>query len=63
MLRVPNTGPAERERLALIKRFEGKLAYFRGIPPARREAECADEGERDCTAMLAELRAPRTTAR
>jgi hypothetical protein len=63
MLRVPNTGPAERERQALMKRLESKLEYFRGIPPARRDAECADEGERDCMAMLAELRASRASVR
>lgn len=57
-MRVPNAGPAERERRVLIERLEKKLAYFQRIPPARREAECADEGEQTCRAMLADLRAP-----
>lgn len=58
MVRVPNTGPAELERLALIKRMEKKLAYYQKIPPRRREAECADEGEALCRGLLTELGAP-----
>lgn len=59
MSRPPNTGAAEREREALIRRLERRLADFQAVPPARREAECADEGEQTCRALLAEIGAPR----
>lgn len=54
-MRVPNAGKADQERQALIRRLEKKLAYFQSIPAHRREDECADEGERTCWALLAEL--------
>lgn len=57
-MRVPNSGKAERERQALIKRFEKKLAYFQSIPAHRRDDECADEGEGTCRTLLADLGAP-----
>jgi hypothetical protein len=57
-MRVPNTGPAELERLALIAHFEKRLAYFKSIPPRRREAESADAGEDACRMMLTELSVP-----
>lgn len=53
-MRVPTVDP-RHERL--IRELEMKLAYFRRISPRRREAECADEGESTCLALLAELRA------
>lgn len=53
-MRVPETGTAVRERERLISYLRQRLAYFRAIPAARREAECADEGERDCIALLRE---------
>jgi hypothetical protein len=55
MLRVPTSGPAERERQQQIRRLESSLRRFERVPPHRREAECADEGERDCRMLLAEL--------
>ena len=54
-MRVPNTGTAERERLAKVAHFEKKLAYFQRIPVDRREDECADEAEETCRAILREL--------
>lgn len=57
-MRVPNSGPAERERQGQIRRLEKKLAYFQSIPPHRRDDECADEGEQTCCALLADLGAP-----
>ncbi|QYO78407.1 hypothetical protein [Devosia salina] len=57
-MRVPNSGKAERERQALIRRLEKKLAYFQSIPASRREGECADAGEDTCRALLADLGAP-----
>jgi site-specific recombinase XerD len=56
--RVPKTGPAERERLDCIRRLERSLRRFEKVPAHRREAECADVGERDCRALLTELGAP-----
>jgi|TARA_R100000365_G_C2740576_1_gene69290 hypothetical protein len=54
-MRVPNSGPAVREREAMMRYFQSRLAYFQKIPARRREAECADEGERDCAALLRQL--------
>jgi hypothetical protein len=56
MVRVPDAGPGVREREALILKLENDLARFQRIPAARREAECANEGEATCRALLAELR-------
>ena len=55
MVRVPGTGPEIKERERLIKKLQRDLARFKRIPPARREAESADEGEKLCRAMLTEL--------
>lgn len=44
---------AERERL--IRKLEADLARFRGIPAHRRAAECANEGEATCLALLRDL--------
>lgn len=55
MMLVPNV---RRGQPLLIRHFERKLAYFQRIPAHRREAECADEGEATCRAMLAELGVP-----
>lgn len=41
-----------REREKTIAHLQQRLAYFRSIPAHRRLAEHADEGERDCLAML-----------
>jgi hypothetical protein len=57
MVRVPDAGPAVREREALIRKLEKDLARFQRIPTADREAECANEGEATCRALLAELQA------
>ena len=54
MTRVPDTGPEVRDREKVVEHLKEKLAYFRSIPPHRREAECADEGVRDCIALLRE---------
>ncbi len=56
MDRVPDADPTVREREALIRKLEKDLARFQRIPDKRREAECADEGEATCRALLAELR-------
>lgn len=57
MNRVPNTGQAERERLALIAKLEADLAAIERIPQAQREAEHADIRAETCRAMLGDLRA------
>ena len=56
-MRVLNTGPVERERESLVRKFERDLQRFWRIPLGWREAELADTGEETCLAMLAELRA------
>lgn len=58
MDRVPNTGPAERERLAQIKRYTSLLREMERVPPHRREDECADVRADMCRRMLGELGAP-----
>ena len=55
MWRVQSVNPETKRKAALAKRFRRKLEYFQRIPPKRREAECADEGEATCRAMLREL--------
>ena len=55
MIRVPDVGPVAKERDARIRKLERDLARFQRIPAKRREAECADEGEATCRALLAEL--------
>lgn len=55
MVRVPDTGPEIKERERLIKKLQRDLARFKRIPPARRGAECADEGEQLCRTLLREL--------
>ncbi|MAN78055.1 MAG: hypothetical protein CML24_12900 [Rhizobiales bacterium] len=54
-MRVPSGGPATKEREALLSYYRKRLAEFERIPAHRREAECADEGEATCRAMIAEL--------
>lgn len=56
MVRVPDVGPANRERAAIVRKLERDLARFQRIPTKRREAECADEGEATYRRLLAELR-------
>lgn len=58
MVRVPNAGRAELERQALLEKLHKDLVRFQRIPPSRREAECADEGEATCRHLLGELGAP-----
>lgn len=53
--RVPDTGPEVRKRAELLWAYWKRLAYFQGVPAHRREAEAADEGERDLKALIAEL--------
>ena len=53
--RPPDTGPKALERNRLIEKLQRDLAYFRRVPPRRREAECAEEGEQTCRALLFEL--------
>lgn len=50
--RVPDTNP-ERDRL--VRKLEADLARFRRVPAHRRDAECADEGEATCLALLRDL--------
>lgn len=58
MSRPPNTGPAERERLAQIKRYERLLREMERVPVHRRDDECADDRAEMCRRMLGELGAP-----
>ena len=58
MDRPPNTGPAERERQGLIRRYEALLRELERVPAHRREAEVADVREGICRRLLAELGAP-----
>lgn len=58
MDRVPNTGPRERERRALIHRYKNLLRDLERVPQHRREDECADVREDLCQRMLGELGAP-----
>ena len=58
MVRVPNTGAKERERLGQIRRFERLLKELDRVPAHRREDECADVRSDICRRMLAELGAP-----
>jgi hypothetical protein len=51
----PNTDSETRERAALVSKLKADLERFRNIPVHRREAECADEGEQTCKALLQEL--------
>jgi hypothetical protein len=55
MVRGPNTGPEIKERGRAVEKLRRDLARFQRIPTARREAECADEGEQLCRALLSEL--------
>lgn len=49
-------GPYTKEdREKLIAKLRRDLSRFERIPPERREAECADEGEATARAMLREL--------
>lgn len=48
-------GTEARERQRLIRKLQADLRRFQRIPASRREAECADEGEQTCRALLREL--------
>jgi len=54
-MRVPSAGPRTKECEMLLAYYYKRLARFERVPPSRREAECADEGEATCRAMIAEL--------
>lgn len=58
MSRVPNTGPAERERQQQIRKLEALLRQLDRLPAHRREDEVADVRAGMCRRRLAELRAP-----
>lgn len=53
-MRVPAIGQPATQRERLIAKLRRDLARFREIPSDRREAECADEGEATCLALLRE---------
>ena len=55
MMRGPNTGSKVQELERLIAKLLADLRRFESIPPEHREAECADEGERTCRALLRDL--------
>lgn len=55
MGRVPDTGPQVQERQQLITKLQADLRRFQSIPKHLRDAECADEGEQTCQALLREL--------
>lgn len=54
-MQVSKADGQTRERVAQIRKLSSDLARFRNIPAHRREAECADEGEQTCKALLREL--------
>lgn len=58
MERVPNTGPAERERVREIRKLEALLRELDRVPAHRREDEVADVRVDMCRRRLAELGAP-----
>ncbi len=58
MDRPPNTGPAERERIKQIRRYEALLRELERVPAHLREAEVADVRADICRRLLAELVAP-----
>ena len=53
--RPPDTGPQAKDRARLIAKLQRDLANFERIPASRRAAECADEREQTCRALLFEL--------
>lgn len=53
--RPPDTGPQAKDRARLIAKLQRDLASFERIPAGRRAAECADEREQTCRALLFEL--------
>ena len=53
--RPPDTGPAAKDRARLIAKLQRNLRSFERIPAGRRAAECADEREQACRALLFEL--------
>jgi hypothetical protein len=53
-MRVPIAGGPATQREKLIAKLQRDLRRFRSIPADRREAECADEGEATCLALLRE---------
>lgn len=57
LMRIPDTGPEARRRADALAIYRRKLAYFRSVPPHLREAEHADEGERDMLKLIEELEA------
>ena len=58
MPRVPNTGPAERQRLQDIRRLEALLRELDRVPAHRREDEVADVRADMCRRRLSELGVP-----
>jgi hypothetical protein len=58
MSRPPNTGPRERERQGLIRRYTALLRELERVPAHRREDEVADVRADICRRLLAELGAP-----
>lgn len=55
MVRMQDTGAKVQELERLIAKLLADLRRFESIPQERREAECADEGERTCRALLRDL--------
>lgn len=51
-MRTPLAGHPATQRERLIAKLRRDLERFRRIPAERREAECADEGESTCLALL-----------
>lgn len=62
-MRVPNSGPNERERQALISKLERDLRGLERMPARWRETELADIREDICRAMLLDLHAGRPLVR
>jgi hypothetical protein len=56
MYRVPNTGPAERDRQRLIRKLEATLRVLDAIPPKHREAELADSRAELCLRAIDEVK-------
>lgn len=53
--RVPDTGPAVRDKERLVRKLLADLKRFKAVPANRRQDECADEGEATCRALLRDL--------
>lgn len=54
---IPRTGPKVRELQQRLDYLRKRLSAFEQVPAYRREAEHADEGEKTCRVLIAEIEA------